>query len=86
MDVQTIEFTVEQLLDLHRYWITELFLVDKKSEEEIINLLHHNQINVTCVQYNIHHYSSSTNDVFVVRILFILTSQIGIYSLRVRIY
>ncbi|KAF5868586.1 uncharacterized protein Bfra_012233 [Botrytis fragariae] len=47
METQTIEFTVEQLLDLHRYWITELFIMDKKSEEEIVNLLHHHQINVT---------------------------------------
>lgn len=49
MDSQNIEFTVEQLLDLHRYWITELWLVDKKSEEEIVTLLHRNQIDVTCV-------------------------------------
>ncbi|TGO58853.1 hypothetical protein BOTNAR_0173g00080 [Botryotinia narcissicola] len=52
METQTIEFTVEQLLDLHRYWITELFIMDKKSEEEIVNLLHHHQINVTCFAHS----------------------------------
>ncbi|QSZ29384.1 hypothetical protein DSL72_003898 [Monilinia vaccinii-corymbosi] len=47
MEVQNVEFTVERLLDLHRYWITELFIVDKKSEEEILHMLHNHQINVT---------------------------------------
>ncbi|KAB8304859.1 hypothetical protein MFRU_020g00160 [Monilinia fructicola] len=59
MEVQSIEFTVEQLLDLHRYWITELFIVDKKSEEEIVNLLHIHQINVT--PHTLHSYLSNWN-------------------------
>ncbi|TGO59875.1 hypothetical protein BCON_0040g00180 [Botryotinia convoluta] len=59
METQTIEFTVEQLLDLHRYWITELFIMDKKSEEEIVNLLHHHQINVT--SHTLHSYLSNWN-------------------------
>ncbi|KAF7871578.1 hypothetical protein EAF04_003685 [Stromatinia cepivora] len=59
METQTIEFTVEQLLDLHRYWITELFIVDKKSEEEIVNLLHHHKIDVTTK--TLHSYLSNWN-------------------------
>lgn len=59
METQTIEFTVEQLLDLHRYWITELFIMDKKSEEEIVNLLHHHQINIT--SHTLHSYLSNWN-------------------------
>ncbi|APA09875.1 hypothetical protein sscle_05g046450 [Sclerotinia sclerotiorum 1980 UF-70] len=59
METQTIEFTVEQLLDLHRYWITELFIMDKKSEEEIVNLLHHHKIDVT--PSTLHSYLSNWN-------------------------
>ncbi|ESZ98743.1 hypothetical protein SBOR_0849 [Sclerotinia borealis F-4128] len=47
MERPRIEYTVEQLINLHRYWITEQFYTDKRSEEEILKLLHLRDINVT---------------------------------------
>lgn len=46
---QHIQFTVEQLLELHRYWITELFITDGKTEEEIVEILHVHHIDITWV-------------------------------------
>jgi hypothetical protein len=42
-----VQFTVEQLLELHRYWITELFITDGKTEEEIVEILHVHHIDIT---------------------------------------
>jgi hypothetical protein len=48
MEFQSLELTVEDLLNLHRYWITQLFVQDRKTEEEIVNLLNEGNIIVTC--------------------------------------
>ena len=36
MEPQSLEFTVEDILQSHRCWITELYLNDQKTEEEIV--------------------------------------------------
>ncbi|PQE20345.1 hypothetical protein CJF30_00001637 [Rutstroemia sp. NJR-2017a BBW] len=54
-----VQFTVEQLLELHRYWITELFITDGKTEEEIVEILHVHHIDIT--QNKLHSYLSNWN-------------------------
>jgi hypothetical protein len=48
MEPQSLEFTVEDILQSHRCWITELYLNDQKTEEEIVELLHERRVFVTC--------------------------------------
>ncbi|KAE9368591.1 hypothetical protein N431DRAFT_560976 [Stipitochalara longipes BDJ] len=50
MEPQSLEFTVEDLLQCHRGWITELYVNDKKTEVEILELLHERRIFVTLEQ------------------------------------
>ena len=51
MEPQSLEFTVEDILQSHRCWITELYLNDQKTEEEIVELLHERRVFVTCGFY-----------------------------------
>ena len=39
MDFQTLELTVEDILNLHRGWITELYIHDRRTDVEIVALL-----------------------------------------------
>jgi len=47
MEIQKYEFTMDELLVMHRYWITNLYLKEKKSEAEIVLLLQEHQIFVS---------------------------------------
>ncbi|KAH7336574.1 hypothetical protein BKA65DRAFT_36891 [Rhexocercosporidium sp. MPI-PUGE-AT-0058] len=40
MEIQTIELTEEDLLNMHRYYVTSLYLEDRKTVVEIVELLH----------------------------------------------
>ncbi|KAG4442914.1 hypothetical protein IFR05_001618 [Cadophora sp. M221] len=42
MEIQTLEFTEEDLLVMHRYFVTSLYLEERKTEVEIVNLLWEN--------------------------------------------
>jgi hypothetical protein len=48
MDFQNPELTVEDILNLHRGWITELYVQDRKTEVEIVSLLCERRLVVTC--------------------------------------
>jgi uncharacterized protein YutE (UPF0331/DUF86 family) len=47
MEIQNLEWTIEDVLNMHRYWITKLYVEDKKTEEEIVDLLSERRIVVT---------------------------------------
>jgi hypothetical protein len=47
MEIQKYEFTMDELLVMHRYWITNLYLKEKKSVQEIALLLQEQQIFVS---------------------------------------
>lgn len=40
MEGQAVELTTEDILRMHRHWITMLFVDDKKTEVEIVELLY----------------------------------------------
>ena len=48
MEVESLELTVDDVLRLHRGWITKLFVNDRKSEVEIVELLYGRHLLVTC--------------------------------------
>ncbi|KAH6702926.1 hypothetical protein BKA61DRAFT_619778 [Leptodontidium sp. MPI-SDFR-AT-0119] len=51
MEIQTLEFTEEELLIMHRYFITSLYLEERKTEVEIVSLLWENyRLEVTVSQ------------------------------------
>jgi hypothetical protein len=47
MELEASEFTIEEILCMHRGWITKLFVDDKKSEVEIVELLYERRLVVT---------------------------------------
>lgn len=47
MDFETIELSIEDILNMHRHWITKLFVEDRKTDMEIITLLYHRGFLVT---------------------------------------
>jgi hypothetical protein len=46
-EVPALELTVEEVLQLHRQWIFKLLLKDKKTEAEIVALLHEHHIPIS---------------------------------------
>ena len=48
MEIETFEFTIEDILSMHRWWISKLFIDDKKSEVEIMELLSERRLVATC--------------------------------------
>jgi len=51
MEIQNQEWTVEEVLSMHRYWITKLYVEDKRTEEEIVGLLYERRVVVTYEPY-----------------------------------
>ncbi len=49
MEIETLEFTVEDVLNFHKGWITSLYQEDRKTDVEIVGLLHEQRLTVTCV-------------------------------------
>ncbi|KIM97805.1 hypothetical protein OIDMADRAFT_182175 [Oidiodendron maius Zn] len=49
-DTQPIEFTVEELLRLHRDWIKMLIIEQRKTEVEIVEILYERNISVSLYQ------------------------------------
>jgi len=47
MDLEQIEFTMEEVLTIHREWIAKLYVQERKTEAEITNLLSHQKLIVT---------------------------------------
>jgi hypothetical protein len=47
MDIQNVELTVEDILSIHRYWVTKLYVEDHKTDAEIVTLLHERRLPVT---------------------------------------
>jgi hypothetical protein len=48
MEVESLELTLEDVLRLHRGWITKLFVDDRKTDVEIVELLYECHLLVTC--------------------------------------
>lgn len=48
MEVESLEFTLEDILHLHRGWITKVFLEERKTEVEIVELLYEHHLTVSC--------------------------------------
>jgi hypothetical protein len=48
MQLETLELTVDDILQLHRGWIMKLFVDDKKNEVDIVELLYERSLPVTC--------------------------------------
>lgn len=48
MDLQSFELTLEDILYLHRGWIADLYVQHRKTEPEIVHLLHERGLLVTC--------------------------------------
>lgn len=51
MEIETYELTIDDVLALHRSWITDLFLIERKSEVEIVELLYNRQLVVRSVPF-----------------------------------
>jgi hypothetical protein len=47
MDIRNVELTVEDILSIHRHWVTKLYVEDNKTEAEIVSLLHECRLPVT---------------------------------------
>jgi hypothetical protein len=47
MEVETFEITIEDILNMHRGWITQTFVQDRKTEVEIVQILQERQLVVT---------------------------------------
>ncbi|TAQ86888.1 hypothetical protein B7494_g4779 [Chlorociboria aeruginascens] len=50
MDIQALELTIQEVLAMHKYWITSLYVEDGKSEEEIVALLYERRLTVSLCQ------------------------------------
>lgn len=50
MDFQNVELTIEDILFIHRHWIVKLYVEDRKTEREIVDLLHQRRLPVTCAR------------------------------------
>ncbi|EPE24696.1 hypothetical protein GLAREA_08549 [Glarea lozoyensis ATCC 20868] len=47
---RNVELTVEDILSIHRHWVTKLYVQDHKTEEDIVSLLHEARLPVTMSQ------------------------------------
>lgn len=50
VDMAAMEFTIEDILQMHRGWITKLFINDRRSELEILELLYEQRLVVPLSQ------------------------------------
>ncbi|TVY71322.1 hypothetical protein LSUE1_G010139, partial [Lachnellula suecica] len=50
MEIQHVELTIEDVLSLHRHWISKLYVEDLKSEVEIVQLLYERRLPVAISQ------------------------------------
>jgi len=48
MEFQSLELTIEDILNLHRLWITQLYVEENKTEVEIVGLFQERRFPVTC--------------------------------------
>ena len=48
MEGESFDLTIEDVLGLHRGWITKLFVDDLKTEVEIVELLYERRLLITC--------------------------------------
>ena len=46
-EIPEVELTVEDILNIHRFYITQLYVDERKTEAEIVNLLLERRLNVT---------------------------------------
>ena len=60
MEGDAYELTVDDVLALHRSWITDLFVTERKTEVEIIELLYHQRFVVRSVSFYLKIMSAST--------------------------
>ena len=51
MAMEAYELNVDDVLSLHRSWITDLFVIDGKTEVEIVGLLYDRRFVVRSVPY-----------------------------------
>ncbi|KAH8813052.1 hypothetical protein F5884DRAFT_322150 [Xylogone sp. PMI_703] len=50
MEIENVQFTLEQILNIHRSWITKLYVQECKSEEEIVSILGGRGFQITVAQ------------------------------------
>lgn len=56
MEIQPPELTVADMLRIHRAWITMLFVEQKKTEAEIVQILYERNISVSWVLHSLSHH------------------------------
>ena len=56
MEVQNFELTIEDIANIHRYWITKLYVEEKKTDVEIVGMLYERRLLVTYVFHSLHGY------------------------------
>lgn len=49
MEAEDIQFTLEQILNVHRPWITQLYVQECKTEQDIVSLLQERGFHITSV-------------------------------------
>lgn len=80
MDIRNVELSVEDILSIHRHWITKLYLDDHKSEMEIVEMLYERRLPVT---YGTTSFSSKfTPNILPVSLKYKIVYQDGIWFLR----
>jgi hypothetical protein len=47
IEMQNLELGIEDILSLHRQWITKLYIEDKKTEAEIVVTLYERRVSAT---------------------------------------
>lgn len=47
MDIPGVELKIEEVLSIHRQWITKLYIEDSKTEAEIVDLLYEHRFFIT---------------------------------------
>ncbi|KAH9205724.1 hypothetical protein DL95DRAFT_397415, partial [Leptodontidium sp. 2 PMI_412] len=47
MEIQSFKITIEDILSIHRQWITKLYIHDNKTEAEIAGILYERHLFVT---------------------------------------
>jgi hypothetical protein len=64
MEFQSLEFTVEDILLMHRDWITKLYVEERKTEVEIVEQLYERHLVVTCDPpfRSLYYYSNLNTD------------------------
>jgi hypothetical protein len=48
MEIRSLELTIEDILLIHRQWMTKLYAEDNKTEAEILGMLHRRRLPVAC--------------------------------------